>query len=188
MRMRDMPEQNVEISSFLWWHTSQTKPIIEEMLKDTRLRSFSGRAQEPPEHPYVFFIPQICPSFSNIRLQADSFEENMEILKIVKFLLFRKKSKTGKWLKSYFNYSIYDMYLLNREFSRTNWCIFRSPASCLKTVPPLNGSGPTWSEHALLTRPDKGDGTEQHFIENMQEQSGKPYPLFLLHFELFNKN
>ena len=70
------------------------------MLEDTSLRYFSSRAQEPPEHPYVFFTPQICLSFSNIRVQADSFEENIEILKIVKFLLFQKKSKTGSWLKT----------------------------------------------------------------------------------------
>ena len=106
------------------------------MLEDTSLRSFFPRAQDPPEHPYVFFTPQICPSFSNIRVQADSFEENMEISKIAKFLLFRKKSKTGEWLRSYFNYPIYDIYCLNREFLRTNWCIFQSAAPCLKTVPP----------------------------------------------------
>ena len=47
--------------------------------------------EDSPEHPYVFFTPQLCPSFSNIRVQANSFEENKEILKIVKFLLFRKK-------------------------------------------------------------------------------------------------
>ena len=91
MRKRIVPEQNVEISSFLWWHISETKPIIEEMLEDTSLRSFFPRAQDPPEHLYVFFTPQICPSFSNIRVPVNSFEENMEILKIVKFLLFRKK-------------------------------------------------------------------------------------------------
>ena len=105
------------------------------MLEDTSLRSFSSRAQEPPEHPHVFFTPQMCPSFSNIRVQVDSFEENIEILKIVKFPLFRKKSKTGLWLKTYFSYSIYDIYFLNREFLRTNWRIFQSAASCLKTVP-----------------------------------------------------
>ena len=60
------------------------------MLEDTSLRSIFPRAQDPPEHPYVFFTPQMCPSFSNIRVQADSLEENMEILKTVKFLLFRK--------------------------------------------------------------------------------------------------
>jgi len=60
----------------------------------------------------------------------------MEILKIVKFLLFQKKSKTGEWLKTYFNHSIYDIYFLNREFLRTNWFIFQSAASCTKAVPP----------------------------------------------------
>ena len=119
------------------WHISVTKPIIDEMLKYTSLRSFSCRAQEPPEHPYVFFTPQICPSFSNIRVPVNSFEENMEILKIVKFLLFRKKSKTGEWLKTCFNYFIYDILFLNREFLRTNWFIFQSSASCTKAVPPL---------------------------------------------------
>ena len=128
--------KNYEISSFLRWNNSETKHIIEEILEDTSLRSFSCRAQDSPEHPYVFFTPQLCPSFSNIRLQANSFEENMEILKMVKFLLFRKKSKTGEWLKTYFNYSIYDIYFLNRKFLRTNWCIFQSAASCTKAVPP----------------------------------------------------
>ena len=128
--------KNVEISSFLRWHISETKPIIEEMVEDTSLRSFSSRAQDSPEHPYIFFILQIFSSFSNIRVQENSFEENMEILKIVKFPLFQKKSKTGDWLKTYFNYSIYDNYFLNREFLRTNWRIFQSAASCLKTVPP----------------------------------------------------
>ena len=128
--------KNYEISSLLRWHISETKHIIEEILEDTSLRSFSCRAQDSPEHPYVFFTPQLCPSFSNIRVQANSFEENKEILKIVKFLLFRKKSKTGEWLKTCFNYSIYDILFLNREFLRTNWCIFQSAASCLKTVPP----------------------------------------------------
>ena len=148
--------KNYEISSLLRWHISETKHIIEEILEDTSLRSFSCRAQDSPEHPYVFFTPQLCPSFSNIRVQANSFEENMEILKIVKFLLFRKKSKTGDGLKTYFNYSIYDIYFLNREFLRTNWCIFQSAASCLKTVPPLirsykRGSwyGRIWNMHKV---------------------------------------
>ena len=92
--MRSVPEKNVEISSFLRWHISETKPIIEEMLEDTKLRSFSSHAQDSPEYPYVFFTPQICPSFSNIHVQTNSFEIFLEILKIVKFLLFRKK-----WLK-----------------------------------------------------------------------------------------
>ena len=96
---------NVEIPSFLRLHISERKPIIEEMLEDASLRSFSPREEEPLEHPYVFFTPQICPSFSIIRVQANSFEENMEVMKIFKFLLFRKKkSKTGEWLKIYFNY------------------------------------------------------------------------------------
>ena len=128
--------KKVEISSFLRWYISDTKPIIDEMLEDTSLRSFSCRTQEPAEHPYVFFTPQICPIFSNIRVQANSFEENMEILKIVKFLLFRKKSKTGEWFKTHIRYSIYYINFSNCEILRTNWCIFQSAASCPKTVPP----------------------------------------------------
>ena len=130
--------KNVKISSLLRLHISDAKPIIAEMLENTSLRSFSCHAEESPEHLYVFFTTQTSPSFSNIRLQASSFEENIEIFKIVKFPLFQKRSKRGEWLKTYFNYSIYDISFLSREFLKTNWCIFQSAASCPKTVPPLN--------------------------------------------------
>ena len=121
---------------FLRWHISKTKHIIVETFEDASLRSFSCRVKDSSEHPYIFFTLQIYPSSSNIRSQVNSFDENMEILKIVKFLLFRKKSKSGEWLKTCFNYSIYDIRFLNREFLRTNRCIFQSAASCPKTVPP----------------------------------------------------
>ena len=104
-------KKNNEISSFLRWHISETKHIIEEILEDTSLRSFSCRAQDSPEHPYVFFTPQLCPSFANIRVQANSFEENMKILKIVKFLLFRNKSKTGEWLTTYTSINLYQIFI-----------------------------------------------------------------------------
>ena len=134
--MRSVSEKNTKYLHFCDGIFRKQKPIIDEMLENMSLQSFSCSAQEPVEHPYVFFTLQIFPSFSNIRVQANRKYGNMEILKIVKFPLFRKKSKTGDWLKTYFNYSIYDIYFLNREFLRTNWRIFQSAASCLKTVPP----------------------------------------------------
>ena len=42
-------------------YISETKPIIKEMLEDKSLRSFSSRAQEPPEHPYVFLPLKYAP-------------------------------------------------------------------------------------------------------------------------------
>ena len=94
---------------------------------------------------YIFYpanIPQFlkhsCTSeqfwrkYGNFKKYGNIWK-NMEI---IKFLLFRKKSKTSDWLKTYLNYSIYDNYFLNREFFRTNWRIFQSAASCLKTIPP----------------------------------------------------
>ena len=146
--------KNVKISPLLRLHISDAKPIIADMLEDTSLRSFSCHAEESPEHPYVFFTTQTSPSFSNIRLQASNFEENIEIFKIVKFPLFRKRSKTGEWHKTYFNYSIYDISFLNREFLKTNWCIFQSAASCPKTVPPLTNHVKTFcaTRHKRVTR------------------------------------
>ena len=77
------------------WHIFGTMPNIDEMLENMSLRSLCP-AQDSPEHRYVFFTPQIYPNFPNIRAQARSFVETKDVLNIVKFLLFRKKSKSGK--------------------------------------------------------------------------------------------
>ena len=147
-------------------HISDAKPIIAEMLEDTSLRSFSCHAEESPEHLYVFFTMQTSSSFSNICLQASSFKENIEIFKIVKFPLFQKRSKRGEWLKTYFNYSIYDISFLNREFLKTNWCIFQSAASCPKTVPPLK-------QFNTATRNDNNKQRQGNSFNGNYEHSGR---------------
>ena len=90
----------------------------------------------------MYFLPRkYAPVSQTFVYKRTVLKKIWEISKIAKFLLFRKKSKTGEWLRSYFNYPIYDIYCLNREFLRTNWCIFQSAAPCLKTVPPLSVLG-----------------------------------------------